>query len=137
MCQIPAGRPLTSSYVWHFFFLITSVTNEAFTAERQCREALRASPSPIIMAQFSAHNLLLVLLEIKGNPCSVATWTVRFLTSLIVFFFFVCLFTGGQGQPGKGPIRAGGRIRRGGEGGGADQHRGQRGHHQGSGVELR
>lgn len=46
MCQIPTGRPLTSSYVWHFFFLITSVTNEAFTAERQSRELAIAASSP-------------------------------------------------------------------------------------------
>lgn len=46
------------------------------------------------------------------------------------------LSTGSQGQPGEGPVCPGGRIRRGGEGGGSDQHRGQRGHHQGSGVEL-
>lgn len=35
MCQIPAGRPLTSSYVWHFSFLIATVTNGAFRAKRQ------------------------------------------------------------------------------------------------------
>lgn len=35
MCQIPTGRPLTSSYVWHFSFLIATVTNGAFRAKRQ------------------------------------------------------------------------------------------------------
>lgn len=29
MCQIPTGRPLTSSYVWHFLFLITAGTDQA------------------------------------------------------------------------------------------------------------
>lgn len=43
MCQIPTGRPLTSSYVWHFFFLIPSVTNEAFTAERRWRDSALVS----------------------------------------------------------------------------------------------
>lgn len=32
MCQIPTERPLTSSYVWHFLFLITTVTNGALRA---------------------------------------------------------------------------------------------------------
>ena len=44
--------------------------------------------------------------------------------------------SGGQGQPGEGPVRDGRRLRRDVQSRGADQHRRQRGHRQGPGVEL-
>ena len=47
-----------------------------------------------------------------------------------------CPFLGCQGQPGEGPVRNGWSLWRGSEGSGSDQHRGQRGHRQGSGVDL-
>lgn len=51
-----------------------------------------------------------------------------------VLFFY--LFLGCQGQPGEGPVWLGRYIWRGSEGRGSDQHRGQRGHPQGSVVDL-
>uniref|UniRef100_A0A8C5CJ96 ATP synthase F(1) complex subunit delta, mitochondrial n=1 Tax=Gadus morhua TaxID=8049 RepID=A0A8C5CJ96_GADMO len=44
-------------------------------------------------------------------------------------------YFGGQGQPGEGPVRDGRCCRRDGQSRGADQHRRQRGHRQGPGVD--
>lgn len=48
----------------------------------------------------------------------------------------VFLFLGCQGQPGEGPVWLGRHIWWGSKGRGSDQHRGQWGHRQGSGVDL-
>lgn len=48
----------------------------------------------------------------------------------------VFLFLGCQGQPGEGPVWFGRHIWWGSKGRGSDQHRGQWGHRQGSGVDL-
>lgn len=60
MCQVPTGRPLTSSYVWHFSFLIATVTNGAFRAKR------RWGFSPLVFV-LTFHSCLVWLFQL-GHP---------------------------------------------------------------------
>lgn len=146
MCQIPTVRPLTSSYVWHFLFLITTVTNGAFRAKRQWGFSLLVLlPTFELLLLSLLHQLASRALQALFLPC----FLVFLKNRIISLGFNICfpllfltvahsvfLFLGCQGQPGEGPVWLGWHIWWGSKGRGSDQHRGQWSHRQGSGVDL-